>query len=167
MKLFLKVLVLAVLVNMFLRSCGISLTGTNPLVGRPAPDFTLNTLSGRARNMTEWRGGQPAVIFFWATWCPHCRTQLQELSKQKQDIERKGIKIILVDLEESGQVVADYIRKREVAFDVMLDNEGIVGRQYNVRGLPAFFFVDHEGRIVAAGHYLPSGYADMLLGAGP
>ena len=52
----------------------------NPNVGKAAPDFTLATLDGDEVNMTQYREGKRAIIFFWATWCPHCRVALKELN---------------------------------------------------------------------------------------
>ena len=56
---------------------------TQTLIGKPAPDFTLDTLSAKQVNMTSYRSGKKAIIFFWATWCPHCRVQLKELNARR------------------------------------------------------------------------------------
>ena len=102
-ELFLKVVIVAAVLAWLLKSCTPFSQGPNPLAGQPAPDFTLPTLSGQVKNMTEYRNGRSAIIFFWATWCPHCRKQIKELAQQRSDIEGKGIKIILVDIDESLQ----------------------------------------------------------------
>ena len=39
----------------------------SPLIGQPAPDFTLADLDGRPLALAELRG-QPVVVNFWATW---------------------------------------------------------------------------------------------------
>ena len=62
----------------------------NPLVGKQATNFTLNTVSGANKSMTEFRDGNSAIIFFWATWCPNCHEHLLELSKQDFDSKIKG-----------------------------------------------------------------------------
>jgi len=41
--------------------------GFEPQAVRPAPDFTLPDLNGKARKLSEWRG-KPVLIIFWATW---------------------------------------------------------------------------------------------------
>src|SRR3989338_11690436 len=88
MKSFLKVVFFVVALVVALRACGPFHSG-GQLVGRPAPDFTLASVHGPYVNMTEFRGGEPALIFFWATWCPHCRTQLKELTQKRAPLQMK------------------------------------------------------------------------------
>lgn len=163
MKLFLKIFGLAILLFVVVRSCGPSVQRQNVLVGRPAPDFTLETLSGEKVNMTQLRDGKPALIFFWATWCPHCRGQLQALTQKHHDIEQKGIKIILVDVGESPREVEAYVKAYDITLDVFLDQEAALAEQYHIIGVPTFFFVNKEGLVTAVKHGLPDDYQEILL----
>jgi hypothetical protein len=43
-----------------------------------APPFTLNRLEGGALTLADLRG-KPAIINFWATWCPPCQRELPAL----------------------------------------------------------------------------------------
>ena len=115
--------------------------------------------------MSLLRSGQPAMIFFWATWCPHCRSQLTELTQQREDIEEKGIKVILVDVGEDAQKVKAYFNANNISLDTFLDQDGVVANDYKVIGVPTFFFVDTEGTVVAAEHSLISDYEEILLGS--
>jgi peroxiredoxin len=166
MKLFLKIMVVAVLLTAVLKSCSPFSQETHPLTGQPAVDFTLSTLSGQEQNMAAYRNGRPAIIFFWATWCPHCRTQLKELAQQRSDIEGKGIKLILVDVGESLQEVKDYVQAQGISSDVFLDEASQVAEEYRIVGVPTFFFVDQDGMVTDVRNYLPQGYQEILLGLG-
>ena len=128
------------------------------LVGKAAPDFKLKMLSGKESSLTGFRNGQNTIVFFWATWCPHCREQLAQLTKEKEAIERKGIKIALVDLAEEVPQVRAYVEKYKVDSDVFLDQDGKVSEQYSVIGVPTFFFVNKEGVIKSVEHALPENY---------
>jgi peroxiredoxin len=163
MKLVFKILGIALLSFVVVRSCGSSGQKQNILIGRPAPDFTLWTLSGAEVNMTQLRDGKPALIFFWATWCPHCRGQLQALAQKHHDIEQKGIKIILVDIAEDPREVGAYLKAHKAALDVFLDQDEGVAGQYHIIGVPTFFFVNKEGIIIAVKHELPDNYQEILL----
>ena len=81
----------------------------NEAIGKPAPDFTLPTVGGTATSFAQFRGNDKAIIFFWATWCPHCRRELGNLSQKKEELAGKGIKVALVDIgEDAAQEDADH-----------------------------------------------------------
>ena len=127
----------------------------NPLTGKPAIDFTLDTLSGKRQSLNQLRDGKRAMVFFWATWCPHCREQLHVLSAQKGTIEKKGIKILLVDLGETKEEVAAHVQRNKIDFDVLLDLDSAVAEKYALIGVPTFIFVNEKGIVKAVKHALP------------
>ena len=135
----------------------------NPLLGEAAPDFTLKTLNGKPMNMTQFRDQKSAIIFFWATWCPHCRAALKELEQQKDQIEKKGIKIILVDLGETEKEVGRYIKTNKINLTVFLDEESSLNDPYAIIGVPTFVLVDSDGIVKAVEHALPPNYEEILI----
>ena len=138
----------------------------DPLEGKAAPDFTLKTLSGKEMNLTKFREGNAAIIFFWATWCPHCREQFVELNIQVAEIEKKGIKLILVDLDEDVRLVQSYVQKHNIKQDVVLDTDFAVAEKYSIVGVPTFYFIDKAGVIKSVDHEFPDNYAEVLGGSG-
>ena len=134
----------------------------NAMTGKTAPDFTLKTLKGANSNMTKFRNGQTAIVFFWATWCPHCRAQLKELNLQGQAIEKKGIKVILVDIGEAKEQVQAYADKNKIMFAIFLDEDNAVADKYGIIGVPTFFFVNTKGVIKEVEHYLPENFEAIL-----
>jgi len=128
------------------------------LIGKPAADFTLNTLKEKNVNMTKYRGGQKAIIFLWATWCPHCRTELKRLNQMQDEMAAKGIKIILVSLGESYGTVKNYIDQNGYTLDIFLDEDQSLEEPYRIVGVPTLFFVDENGVIKYVDHALPEDY---------
>jgi len=166
MKLLLKVLILIAAFILIFKSCNPFLGGDNPFIGQLAPDFSLVTTSEQEVNMTQFRDGQPAIIFFWATWCPHCHTQLKELTQNRQAIEASEIKIILVDVGESSQQVGEYINANDISFNVFLDENMETASAYKIVGVPTFFFINEEGMILDVKNVLPDNYQNILLRQG-
>ena len=134
----------------------------NPLVGKQALDFTLKTLSGQTMSLNQYRQGSPAIIFFWATWCPHCRDELKVLSRQSEDLQRRGIKILLVDIEESPRQIHALIDKYHFPFEVFLDEQSAISDQYSIVGVPTLFFINKDGVVTSMEHELPENYAELL-----
>lgn len=127
----------------------------NPLEGKSAPDFTLSTLKSSAVTMSEYRGEESALIFFWAIQCPHCREALEELNERAATLESKGVKVILVNVAEEKEDIEGYLKDQRIGLDTFLDEDGAVARNYYLIGVPTFFLVDKTGIIKSADHSFP------------
>lgn len=135
----------------------------NPNIGQAAPDFTLDTLRSKNVNLTQYRDGKSAIVFFWATWCPHCRVALKELNKNSAQLTEKGIKLVLVDIGESAAEVKEHLERNKIDFDVFLDEESSLSEPYGIIGVPTFYFLDDKGVVKAVEHSIPDNYEDILL----
>jgi cytochrome c biogenesis protein CcmG, thiol:disulfide interchange protein DsbE len=116
-----------------------------PAVGRPAPDFTLNTVAGETLQLSALRG-QPVVLNFWATWCGPCQREMPVLESASQRFAGE-VAFVGVDQGEESEVVAEYIESMGVTFSIPLDPDFAVGNRYNVQGMPITYFVDADGII--------------------
>ncbi|TMA11075.1 MAG: redoxin domain-containing protein [Deltaproteobacteria bacterium] len=56
---------------------------------KPAPEFALNDLSGKAITLKSLRG---KVVFlnFWATWCNPCRREMPAMEKLHREFRDRG-----------------------------------------------------------------------------
>ncbi|MFA5156943.1 MAG: TlpA disulfide reductase family protein [Candidatus Omnitrophota bacterium] len=129
-----------------------------------APDFTLKDTAGNTINLAAHRNNQPAILFFWTTWCPFCRDALKELNSQYADLTKAGWKVVPVDVGESFLKVTDFLKSNPLSFNVLLDDEAMVSRSYEVVGIPTYVLINKEGVIVFRDNYLPEGYAKLLAG---
>ena len=134
----------------------------NPLIGKPAPDFTLKVAGGKKTNFTKYRDGDTAIVFFWATWCPHCRVQLLEMDAEFEMFEKKNIKLAYVDLGEKEMIVARYMKKKGVQAPIFLDTKSTLEDTYQIMGVPTFFFVNTDGIVTAVKHSLPENFEAFL-----
>lgn len=135
----------------------------NSLVGEAAPDFTMKNLEGEKLSLNQYRDGKSAVIFFWATWCPHCRRALQGLNQNAHEFEDKGIKLILVDLGETAEEVGAYLKKTNMNLNVFLDEDTSLAETYGIIGVPTFLLVNKDGIVKQIDHTLPENYEEILL----
>ena len=124
-------------------------------IGKAVKDFTLKVVGGEEVNLKKYIEGKRAVIFFWATWCPHCAKELQVLNQQREEILQKDIKIVLVDVGEGEAIVDRYLKKKNITMDVFLDEESKVSDDYELIGVPTFYFVDENGVVSDVTHALP------------
>ncbi|VAW12963.1 hypothetical protein MNBD_BACTEROID05-942 [hydrothermal vent metagenome] len=136
----------------------------NSLVGEKAFETTLKRIDGSEISFSEYRNGKPALIFFWATWCPNCAKELKDLSANKEKILSQGISIIPVDLGEKPSIVQRYMKKRKLNLEMFLDEDSSLGESYDLIGVPTIIFVNKEGNITDIQHSLPENYEEVLAG---
>ena len=110
----------------------------------PAAEFTLNDLEGKKASLSDYKG-KPLIINFWATWCVPCVVEMPELEKLYKVRKSGGLEMLMINAKESKEVVKKYIDKYGFTFRVLLDEKGVVLREYQVFGLPSTFFIDENG----------------------
>jgi peroxiredoxin len=132
------------------------------LEGQTASDFSLKTLSDDTVQFSQYRKGRPAILFFWATWCPHCWAALKTLTTQFDDIEASGTALLLINVGESKQAVQAQMNRRQISFNVLLDQQSRVAEQYQVMGIPTFVLIDQQGVIVKTQNAFPSNYLEFF-----
>ncbi len=117
-------------------------------VGSPAPGFSLPTTAGGSVQLAR-ELGHPLLIDFWATWCTNCRADMRLVAATAAKYRSLGLRVLLVDYQESAATVAAFLRREGVALPSLLDSQGSVAARYGVPGLPVAVFVSAEGRIAA------------------
>lgn len=137
----------------------------NENIGKPVKDFTLKVAGAQKQSLSQFREGKKAIIFFWATWCPHCRRELNQLHQTQEQIAQKGIKIVLVDVGEEERLVQEYMQKNKMDMAVFLDADSSVAESYALVGVPTFYFVDAGGIVRDVQHNLPEDYEKILSGS--
>jgi cytochrome c biogenesis protein CcmG/thiol:disulfide interchange protein DsbE len=139
---------------------GDSLDISSPLVGKPAPSFALEDLSGKKVSLASYKG-KALLINFWATWCAPCKIEtpwLIDLRKQyaSQGFEVLGISADDLDqtdakkLSDQKQEIARFVEKMQIPYPVLIDGDAISQPYGGVDNLPTSFFVDRNGNVVAA-----------------
>ena len=114
--------------------------------GGQAPAFTLTGTDGRQVTLASL-AGKPAVINFWASYCPPCRAEMPLL--QRLVGQRSGFQLVLVDEGDSGQAARAFLSAVGLNQPALLDSDLSVGRAYGAIALPTTVFVRADGTIAA------------------
>ena len=64
------------------------------LEGQPAPDYDVSEYVGTKPPTIKELKGRPAVLFFWAHWCPDCKAMAPVLAELQAAYKDKGLVIV-------------------------------------------------------------------------
>ena len=119
----------------------------SPLIGKPAPQFTLpDVLDPASKVSSSALQGQVYVFNVWATWCAGCRQEHEALL----EIARQNVvPLIGLDWNDDHAKATQWLTQlgnpyRQVGFD----NEGRVAIDWGVYGAPETFLVDGQGKVL-------------------
>ena len=115
----------------------------SPLIGKPAPDFSLPLLDGSGVMTQETFKGKVTLLNVWASWCYVCRQEhpaIKWLSKQ-------GVRIIGFDYKDKPADAKAWLQQLGNPYsEVVSDLNGRVGINWGY-GAPETFVIDHKGII--------------------
>lgn len=112
-------------------------------------DFTLPDVKGNPISLGSFRGKKPVLLVFWATWCPRCVESVADINRiHAESGGGDRMQVLALDYKESEAKVASFIREKQVAYTVLLDQRGSVARRFRILGIPTYILIDAGGRIV-------------------
>ncbi|MCB0183980.1 MAG: TlpA family protein disulfide reductase [Caldilineaceae bacterium] len=135
------VVMTAAIINIFLTN--FVFTGLS--IGTSAPNFLGQTLDGEQFNLSE-RQGQPVMLTFWSPDCFACREELPALQALSTDPSADMQMITIVSQMDQADVVA-FLAEQQLTFPVIVDETGLIAKQYKVSGIPFTYFIDQNGKI--------------------
>ena len=117
----------------------------SPLIGRPAPAWTLTSLDGETLS-SEDLAGRPYVVNFWASYCiPACVDEHPVLADaHEQHGEELAIVGVLVN-DEAADAQAFLARYGDAGYPQLVDPGGRLAIEFGVTGPPESYFVDADG----------------------
>jgi thiol-disulfide isomerase/thioredoxin len=147
-------------------SSGGALHMSSPLVGKPAPSFTLTTPGGEKVSLASYKG-KAVQVNFWATWCAPCKIETPWLVELEKQYKPQGFEILAVSVDDLDKDdpkllakdiagIAKGAKDLHIDYPVLIDGDSI-GKPYgDVDVFPTSFFIDRKGKIVAASFGLTS-----------
>ena len=125
------------------------------MVGKPAPDFSLDMLDGKKFHLAENKG-QVVILDFWATWCGPCIQAMPQVERVAKEFADRGVKLVAVNLQESPKEIKAMLERQKLDVAVALDRDGVVAERYAANAIPQTVIIDRAG-----------GVARLFVGGGP
>lgn len=122
----------------------------SPLIGEPAPDFSLPTLDGRSTVSLSDLEGEIVVVNFFASWCLQCRAEHDDLVATSEAFSDRGVTFVQIAYQESPTQSLGYLQEWGMteAARYLADPGSRAAIAYGVFGIPETFFIDVDGVVV-------------------
>jgi len=132
-----------------------------PLIGKPAPNFTLPDLGGNQVSLAAFKG-KPLLINFWATWCGPCKIETPWLVELQNEYAPKGLQIVGISSEgddlkpddaegwaHDKAAIAKFVKQEHMQYPVLINGDSLAVQYGGLEAMPTSFYVNAEGKIVA------------------
>jgi thiol-disulfide isomerase/thioredoxin len=121
-------------------------------LGTAAPVAVVETLDGKAANLSEYVGKKPVLMEFWAVWCGNCH-ELEPSLKALQ--ARYGEKVafvgVAVSVNQSPARVKAYVAKNKIPWAQVFDRKGDASGAYDAPATSYIVILDAAGKVVYTG----------------
>jgi cytochrome c biogenesis protein CcmG/thiol:disulfide interchange protein DsbE len=129
------------------------------LLGKPAPAFTLEDLSGNKLSLSSYKG-KALLINFWATWCAPCKIETPWLIELRNQYAAQGFEVLGISaddldrddparLADDKKLIARFVQQEKMLYPVLIDADSISKPYGGLDELPATFYVDRNGTVIA------------------
>lgn len=132
------------------------------MVGTEAKNFKLLDLDGMEQSPLFYRGFTRLLIVFWATTCPHCKSELPRIEYyyRTKAPEHNMKTIALAGMPDSSDKEAGrYLTltkqialQLKLTFPVVPDYGSKIQNMYGIKGVPSMVLVDVDGKIMHTWH---------------
>ncbi|MBA4312377.1 MAG: hypothetical protein C0417_07080 [Chlorobiaceae bacterium] len=118
------------------------------------PNFSLKDIDGNAWSSDKHFTGKFTIVLFWSTWGNDSIEMIDTVEELHKRYNAQGLEAVGVCVEQQiisdslKQKISETIKKREISFPIVFDDQLRTFRQYNVIAVPTTFVINEEGKIV-------------------
>lgn len=130
-------------------------------IGAEAPDFTLTSLDGKTFHLADLMKEKKVIVLEWFNPdCPfvqkhHLKTR--SMAETYASAAKQGVVWLAINSGGPGKQGAGVDRNKKavkdygIAYPVLLDEDGTVGKLYGAKTTPDMFIIDKDGILVYSG----------------
>lgn len=113
-------------------------------------------IEGKPFSMASLKG-KYIYIDVWATWCGPCRQELPYLKKLEEKFHGKNIAFVSISVDSRQKDWARMVeRNKMTGIQLYGGAQAQIMTDYKIEGIPRFFLIDREGRIINSDMTRPS-----------
>jgi peroxiredoxin len=113
-------------------------------IGKPAPDFVLQDVSGDTWKLSSLKG-KAVFINFWASWCKPCRDEMPSMEALNKAMAGQPFQMLAIVFNDDIDTANRFARGLGVTFPVLVNPEPELTEAYMITGVPETFLIDVDG----------------------
>jgi cytochrome c biogenesis protein CcmG/thiol:disulfide interchange protein DsbE len=121
----------------------------SPLLGKPAPGFSLPRFDQPGTVSSADLAGRTYVVNFWASWCVPCRQETAALQDFYQRWRTQGVELVGILYSDKVGAAQAFHRQYGGTWPLVEDPGGRTAIDYGVFGVPETYVVDGRGVVMA------------------
>ncbi len=95
------------------------------------PNYTVTTKNGSKIFVVKTYDenifkGKKSLVFFWASWCPHCIEEIAVIKQTMIDYSNKGYNIYAISHDNDLDTLISFMEKEDIQFNVYFDKGRII-----------------------------------------
>jgi peroxiredoxin len=114
---------------------------------RPAPGFSVSSLSGSRAVPLRQFAGKVVVLNLWASWCGPCRREAAGLEQVWRQYGGARVAFVGIDHQDRRQDGAAFARQFGLTYPLGFDPNGEVARAFGAVGIPTTYVIAPNGWI--------------------
>lgn len=123
---------------------------TSRLVGKPAPEFSVQGLDGKPITSAQL-SGKTVLVNFWNSWCLPCRQEHPALeSWYRQHRNSNDVVLLGIVREDSESAIRSYVDTENVGWPVAFDPGAKAALDFGTRGQPETYAIGPDGVVAAS-----------------
>ncbi|HEY6357040.1 MAG TPA: TlpA disulfide reductase family protein, partial [Vicinamibacterales bacterium] len=121
-------------------------------LGARTPSAGVQSLDGKPLELSTVVGKGPALIEFWAAWCPNCKELEPALAAAKKKYGGQvQFVTVAVNINESIERVQKHVAAHNTPGTVVYDADGNAASAYDAPATSYIVVIDRNGRVVYTG----------------
>jgi len=121
-------------------------------VGAQAPTATVQSLDGQSLQLAKVIGSRPALLEFWATWCPNCKELEPTLNAvQTKYAGRVQFVTVAVAINQSLERVRRAAAAHHMPPTIVYDANGAAATAYDAPATSYVVVINSSGKVVYTG----------------
>ena len=125
-------------------------------------DFAANTVAGASFEGASL-AGKPAVLWFWAPWCPTCRGQIEGVSALAKEYG-DSVNFVGVGSLDQASAIEDFAGDVPADIPHLLDPEGAVWRHFGIVEQSTYVVLDADAKVLSTGYLDDDALANLVAG---